>query len=496
MTSWLDKHIPSELEEFIGYETIINNINKWIQVFSDNSKWYPEFRNALLLTGHSGVGKTLLAHLLLKKWNYTVMEFNASEIRTSKIVGDKLESILSSKAITDIVQHKNKSGIIMDELDGMEPKKECSAHDLQDYINFTKNDYITRLKINLRKTKKKMSESEIQKHIKTKRFINDNPIILITSNLNHNINSIMKDIIHITIPEPSSEQLLNVLKKIRNIENMNISDSILELCIPFCQKDYRKAVLLMESLYNSFEQQSINVGSIIKWLNSFSGKDIDMDIDYTIYNIFHSPDLTWDNLINMYYVDESFVPLIVHENFIDYIPAEIPYDKQLDICLDYYDYLHQSLLIKSNVFGIWDDFSSYIGIFTTVSTHSLLKPYLKNSDSGKADYQKSAIISKYNYRYYNMKFINYICKKMSINIDNFAMLSCILYYSTFINTEYLKNNLELCSNYKLTFKEVEKIIKLCVIYDDKKYTKKKCNELENLYLPMIANLELEETILI
>lgn len=85
---------------------------------------------------------------------------------------------------------------------------------------------------------------------------------------------------------------------------------------------------------------------------------------------------------------------------------------------------------------------------------------------------------------------------MSINIDNFAMLSCILYYSTFINTEYLKNNLELCSNYKLTFKEVEKIIKLCVIYDDKKYTKKKCNELENLYLPMIANLELEETILI
>jgi DNA polymerase III delta prime subunit len=491
---WFDKYTPTSFEECVGYETVINTVNKWIQVFSDNSKCYPEFKNAIIFTGNPGVGKTMLAHLLMKKNGYNIMEFNATEIRTSKIIGDKLESILSSKAITDVVQHKNKSGIIMDELDGMEPKKECSIHDLQDFINFSKNDYTTKLRIHIRKTKKKMSESEIQKHVKAKRFINANPIILITNNLTHNINSIMKDIIHIHIPEPTNEQLLLLLKKIRNSEHMNISDTLLEACIPYCQKDYRKAVLLMESLYNSFEKNDINIESIMRWLNSFSGKDIDMNIDYTIRNIFHSTDLTWDNLLNMYYVDESFVPLIVHENFIDHIPTELPYDKQLDICLDYYEYLYHSLVIKSNVFGIWEDFSNYIGVFTTVATHTILKPYLSN-DSTDTDYQKSAVISKYNYRYYNMKFINYICKKMAINIDNFAMLSCMLYYSTFINTEYLKHTLELCSNYKLTFKEVEKTIKLCVIYDDKKYTKKKCNELESLYAPLIANLDLEDPIL-
>jgi DNA polymerase III delta prime subunit len=492
--NWFDKYTPTKFDECFGYETVINSVNRWMQVFSDNNKWYPEFKNAIIFTGNPGVGKTMLAHLLMKQNYYNIMEFNATEIRTSKIMSDKLESILSSKSITDVIQHKNKSGIIMDELDGMEPKKECSIHDLQDFINFSKNDYIAKLRIHIRKTKKKMSDSEILKIVKAKRFINENPIILITNNLTHNINSIIKDIIHIHIPDPTNEQLLFLLKKIRNNETMNISDTLLEACIPYCQNDYRKAVLLMESLYNSFEKNNINIESIMRWLNSFSGKDIDMNIDYTIRNIFHSTDLTWDNLLNMYYVDESFVPLIVHENFIDHIPDDLPYDKQLDICLDYYEYLYHSQVMKSNVFGIWEDFSNYIGIFTTVATHTILKPYLTN-DTTNTDYQKSAIISKYNYRYYNMKFINYICKKMAINIDNFAMLSCMLYYSTFINTEYLKNNLELCSNYKLTFKEVEKTIKLCVIYDDKKYTKKKCCELESLYTPLIANLDLEDPIL-
>jgi hypothetical protein len=56
-----------------------------------------------------------------------------------------------------------------------------------------------------------------------------------------------------------------------------------------------------------------------------------------------------------------------------------------------------------------------------------------------------------------MKFINYICKKMSIDIDNFALLSCLLYNSIFINTTYMKTHLEMCAEYKLTLKELEKI---------------------------------------
>jgi len=132
-----------------------------------------------------------------------------------------------------------------------------------------------------------------------------------------------------------------------------------------------------------------------------------------------------------------------------------------------------------------------MGILTTVSVNTILKTYM-NEERKYDGYNKSAIISKYNYRYYNMKFINYICKKMSIDIDNFAIFSCLLYNSIFINTTFMKTHLELCATYKLTLKELEKILKLCILYDDKKYNKRKQKELNDNYSPLIANIDIDE----
>ena len=81
---------------------------------------------------------------------------------------------------------------------------------------------------------------------------------------------------------------------------------------------------------------------------------------------------------------------------------------------------------------------------------------------------------------------------MSIDTDNFAIFSCLLYNSVFINTIYMKTHLELCANYKITLKELEKILKLSVLYDDKKYNKKKQKELNEIYSPLIANIDIDE----
>jgi DNA polymerase III delta prime subunit len=486
---WYDKYVPSNFEDHYYDNNIITSINKWMEVFNDNKKYYSEFRNALLLSGAPGVGKTSLAHLLLKKWKYNILEFNASEIRTSKIICDKLESILSIRSITDIYNNK-KTGIIMDELDGMEPKKECTTSDIQEYININKKNYIERKKIYNRKNKIKMTETEILKLAKSKIFINNSPIILITNTITHSIQSILKDLIHIEIPLPSNISIFKLLNKINITEKMNLNENILKLCIPYCLNDYRRTILLMWSLSYTLKDD-LSINKVEQFLSTFGIKDIDMDIEYCIKNIYYNPSLGWKSLINMYYKDESFIPLIIHENFTNFMPNNIDYDKQLDICLEYYDYLYSSLLIKMNIFGQWENFSEYMGILTTVSVNTLLKPYM-NDERNYDGYKKSAVISKYNYRYYNMKFINYICKKMSIDIDNFALLSCLLYNSIFINTTYMKTHLEMCAEYKLTLKELEKILKLCFLYDDKKYNKKKQKELNDNYSPLIANIDIDE----
>jgi DNA polymerase III delta prime subunit len=491
--TWLDKYKIRTFEECKGYEIIKDIMNKWISVFVDKKNWYPQFKNGILLSGKSGVGKSMLAELLMNKWNYEIVEFNSLKIKTNTTINEKLESILSTRSITDIYNNIN-TGIIIDKLDGMDPKKECSLSDIIDYLNYNKRNYIEKLKIHNRKNKIKMSDTEINRIIKTKRFINNCPIILITNELTHSIQSLSKDVIHIEIPSPTNEDIYELMKYIRDNESFKLNNDILKICIPYCQNDYRRVLNLMELLYHSFKDNNIgdiNDINIIKWLNSYSEKDLDMNIEYVISNVYYNNNLTWNCLINMYYVDESFVPLIIHENFTDMVPNNISYKEQLDICIEYYENMYQSLVIKTNVFGHWEEFNDYIGIFSTVSANSILKKYM-NDDRKYETYRKSAMISKYNYRYYNMKFINYICKKISMDIDNFAIFSCLLYYSVFINMTYLKEHLLLCASYKLTFKELEKTLKLSILYDEKKYNKRKCKELTEMYIPMIIDLDIED----
>ena len=167
--TWLDKYKIRTFEECKGYEIIKDIMNKWISVFVDKKNWYPQFKNGILLSGKSGVGKSMLAELLMNKWNYEIVEFNSLKIKTNTTINEKLESILSTRSITDIYNNIN-TGIIIDKLDGMDPKKECSLSDIIDYLNYNKRNYIEKLKIHNRKNKIKMSDTEINRIIKTKRL--------------------------------------------------------------------------------------------------------------------------------------------------------------------------------------------------------------------------------------------------------------------------------------------------------------------------------------
>lgn len=80
----------------------------WVKNFENESK------NALLLYGPAGVGKTTLAHLIADKLDLELVETNASDVRTKQALKDNLEQAVKQKSFFN----KGKL-ILIDEIDGM-----------------------------------------------------------------------------------------------------------------------------------------------------------------------------------------------------------------------------------------------------------------------------------------------------------------------------------------------------------------------------------------
>ena len=113
---WIDKYTPNNFNDFIINHDIKVKIKKWLNDF----KTKKNTNNCLFLVGSPGVGKTTVAHLIFKEFNYDIIELNASDIRTQKLVRSKIDSILGKRNVLNLLCKKNKDiGIIMDEIDGM-----------------------------------------------------------------------------------------------------------------------------------------------------------------------------------------------------------------------------------------------------------------------------------------------------------------------------------------------------------------------------------------
>jgi hypothetical protein len=363
-----------------------------------------------------------------------------------------------------------------------------------DYINYNENQYNKLIKSKNDKVKKKESViAKQQKQIDTlyKRcfnniWVNKNPIIFICNVINKNITPIIKSVNHIRFNAPSDLNIYTLIKRINTNENLGLNDVILNIIVTKCQSDYRRSIYLMQqiAIHVLFANTNASNLEIINMVNNLGSKDIDIELYTAIDNIFTVKDMTIDEAITNYDVDQNFVPFIIHENFIPFIDKNVvgTYKDKLDIGLQYYDGLLDAQVFKNQLFGNWD-MSDYVGFFSCAVVNNILKNAKLRSPLTYMKYEKSALISKYNYRYYNLKSINSISKKLNIDIYNFPVVSAFIVYSIFTDPAYLDKTIEYYANKNLTFKEFEKTMKLSIAYDkyEKRYTKKFQKQLSTKY---------------
>ena len=132
---WTVKYAPTATSMICGNKAQVERLQTWLRAWPSNLRvkfkkpgkdGWGIFR-AMCLHGPPGIGKTTAAHLAAKLEGYDILESNASDTRSKKLVETGLRGVLDTTSLLGyfagdgkkVEAEKKKLVLVMDEVDGM-----------------------------------------------------------------------------------------------------------------------------------------------------------------------------------------------------------------------------------------------------------------------------------------------------------------------------------------------------------------------------------------
>lgn len=103
---WSEKYKPKNISDMIGNEDSRSSIIEWFTKWKKGTK-------PLLLVGPPGIGKTTIAYLTAKQFDYDMIGLNASDARSKSQINEILSPVLGNVTVLGIPM------IFIDEVDGI-----------------------------------------------------------------------------------------------------------------------------------------------------------------------------------------------------------------------------------------------------------------------------------------------------------------------------------------------------------------------------------------
>ena len=372
------------------YNLILNRLDIYNQIKEillnyNQNKDNNLIKKGIYIYGNPGIGKTSFVNDLLKDLNFDIIKYDGGDVRNKNIIEMITKHTMSDKNVLSLLQRKSKSiTIIMDEIDGMN--------------NGDKGGINTLIKlIRPKKTKKQKNEESTS-----------NPIICIGNyHIDKKIKELMKVCHVFELKTPTNQQI----KKLLEIENMNLTNTIKQQLVDYISGDLRKLQSIKE-IYG--KHSSLLKTEIIQ--NIFQSKIYNDDSKKITENLLNNKYFINDHSNLMNETDRTIVGLLFHENVIDVLqkiknPSDkiILYHKILNnIC--YADNIDRITFQKQ--IWLFNEMSSLIKILLN---NKFLHDNLKTINFHPSEIRFTKVLTKYSTEYNNSLFIQNLCCILSID---------------------------------------------------------------------------------
>ena len=357
----LNKVKPTHLDDILFFNDQIKNCIQWLDNFKTKKD---RTKKVLLLIGPIGCGKTCIAQLLFKKFDYKIIEQNASDLRSQKKIGEFLKKTLGFKNVIDLFYNEQKPiGLIMDEIECLIKNNDKGG--LSEFIQIIKDN--DKYEKNI--LKKKKFKININSFIAV-----ENPIICTTSENNDKKINELKKFSHVVylnkIKLNEYEKFVDQLKTNKNLSSLpKIKKSLIKDMYQQCENDIRKFIYALENVYLKLKNkktEKINIYDDLIHLNDTSKNDIQLQ-DAIVLFLKHKLDFKKMDLL--FYLDPYHLPYTLYQNMIPFLEnSQFKNEVKLDIYEKYLDNLSNfdkvnNLIYDNSEWYDIDNLLKYYGLY-------------------------------------------------------------------------------------------------------------------------------------
>ncbi|CAH1183179.1 unnamed protein product [Phaedon cochleariae] len=308
--SWTEKYKPKDIKSIIGQQgesSNMNKLSKWLK------NWYrnqvPEIRKkiprpspwaknddgayykAALLSGPPGVGKTTTATLISQELGFDVVEFNASDTRSKRLLHEEVSQLLSTTTIAGFASGEKtttkKRVLLMDEVDGMAGNEDRGGMD--ELINLIKNTSI--------------------------------PIVCMCNDRNHQkMRSLVNYCFDLKFSKPRLEQIRGAMLSICFKENIQIPPNALSEIISSTGCDIRQTLNHL-SMWSA-NDKNMSMETVQKETKN-AKKDTVLgpwEVVRLVFTEAEQKNMTLADRSRLFFYDYSLGPLFVQENYLNVTP--------------------------------------------------------------------------------------------------------------------------------------------------------------------------------